>query len=136
MKGVKDFSAETTARVFFNEVITKWGIPQAVISDRGAAYCSRFFSCIVKMLGIKHRISSARSPRTNGMCEALVKRTSDLLRIYAKDDSQIDDVLPLCEMCLRATNHSDLKLSPYEIHFGRKMRVGLPAELTFILNCG
>jgi len=130
LRAVKDFSAETTARVFFNEVITKWGIPEVVISDRGASFCSRFFSCIVKMLGIKHRISSARSPRTNGMCESLVKRASDLLKVYAKDDSHLDDVLPLCEMCLRASNHSNIKLSPYEIHMGRKMWVGLPVELT------
>jgi len=64
------------------------------------------------------------------MCESLVKRASDLLKVYAKDDSHIDDILPLCEMCLRASNHSNLKLSPYEIHTGCKMRVGLPVEFT------
>ena len=130
LKAVPDLSAQTAARVFFNEVITKFGVPSILISDRGSAFCSKFFTYLVHLLGIKHRISSARSPRTNGLCEALVKRTSDLLRIYSKDDSFIEDSLPLCEMCLRATNHSTLKLSPYEIHMGRKMNVGMPAELS------
>jgi len=130
LKGVSDFSAETTARVFFSEVITKWRIPEIVISDRGASFCSKFFTCIVKMLGIKHRISSAKSPQTNGICESLVKRASDLLKIYAKDDTFVDDSVPLCEMCLTATSHIDLKLSPFEIHMGLKMNVRLRVELT------
>jgi len=82
------------------------------------------------MLGIKHRISSAKSPQTNGICESLVKRASDLLKIYAKDDTFVDDSVPLCEMCLTATSHIDLKLSPFEIHMGLKMNVRLRVELT------
>ena len=81
-------------------------------------------------MGIKDRISSARSPRTNRLCEALVKRCSDLLKIYVKDDPFIQDSLPLCEMCLRATNHTQLKLSPFEIHMGRKLNVGMSADLS------
>jgi len=87
-----------------------------------------FFTCLVQLLGIKHRISSARSPCTH-LCEVLVKRCSDLLTIYAKDDSFMEDSLPLCEMCLRATKHTQLKLSPFEIHIGRKLNVGMRAEL-------
>jgi len=33
-------------------------------------------------------------------------------------------------MCLRATNRSQIKLSPLEIHMGRKVNVGMPTELT------
>jgi len=130
LKAVPDLSAETTARVFFYEVIRKRGIPQVLVSDCRSVFYSKCFTRVVQLLGVKHRISSARSPRTNGMCDSLVKRSSDMLKLYAKDDSFVDDVLPLCEMCLRATNHTQIKLSPYEIHMGRKMNVGIRAELT------
>ena len=36
-------------------------------------------------------------------------------------------------MALRATNHTHINLSPFELTFGRKMSVGMPAELTDVL---
>ena len=64
---VKNMDAETTAKVFFKEVISKFGIPEMVISDRGASFCSKFFSTLMTLLKVKHRISAARAPRSNGL---------------------------------------------------------------------
>jgi len=36
-------------------------------------------------------------------------------------------------MALRATNRTQLQLSPFELTFGRKMSIGIPAELTDVL---
>ena len=87
-----------------------------VISDRGASFCSKFFSTLMSLLNVKHRISAARAPRSNGLAESLVKRLSDLIKIYVKTDSEIEDYLPLIEMILRSTTHSKLKISPHEVH--------------------
>jgi len=133
LRTVEDMKAETAAITFFESVVTLFGIPRVIVSDRGASFCSRFFSTLVQLLGIKHRISSARSPRTNGLAESLVQRVSGLVKLYAKDDLQIPDILPFSSMALRATNHTKLQLSPYELTFGRKMSIGMPAELTDVL---
>jgi len=121
---VKTMDAETTAKVFFKEVISKFGIPEMVISDRGASFCSKFFSTLMTLLKVKHRISAARAPRSNGLAESLVKRLSDLIKIYVKTDSEIEDYLPLIEMILRSTTHSNLKISPHEVYFGSRMNLG------------
>ena len=121
---VKSMDAETTAKVFFKEVISKFGIPEIVISDRGASFCSKFFSTLMTLLKVKHRISAARAPRSNGLAESLVKRLSDLIKIYVKTDSEIEDYLPLIEMILRSTTHSKLKISPHEVCFGSRMNLG------------
>jgi len=42
----------------------------------------------------------------------------------------MENVLPLCELYMRCTNHTKLKLSPFEVVFGRKMPLGLPFDLS------
>ena len=121
---VPSLDAETTARVFFKEVVSRFGIPTQVSSDRGSAFMSTFFTTLMKLLNIKHRISAAKAPRSNGLAEALVKRLSDLIKIYVKNDSEIEHYLPLIEMSLRATAHTQLKLSPFQIIHGCRMNVG------------
>jgi len=123
-------SAETTAKTFFESVVVNYGVPKCLVTDRGAAFCSKFFATLAKLLGVKHRISSAKSPRTNGLAEQLVQRISSLLRTYASDDQSIETALPLCELCIRCTSHTKLKISPYEVVFGRKMQLGLPFDLS------
>ena len=43
-----------------------------------------------------------------------MKRLSDNLKFYAKDDYAIEEVIPLIEIILRATPHSKLMLSPQD----------------------
>jgi len=93
-----------------------------------------FFSTLAKLVGIKHRISSARGPRTNGLAEILVQRVSNLVKLYAKDELDIPDILPFCALALRATNHIQLQFSPFELTFGRKMSLGIQVELTDVLR--
>ena len=73
--------------------------------------------------------SASRTARSNGQAEALVKRLSEHLKFYAKDDYTIEEVILIIEVNLRATPHSKLLISPYEIVFGRPMRIGIPGDL-------
>ena len=58
----------------------------------------------------------------------MVKRLSEHLKFYAKDDYSIEEVIPLIEMNLRAATHSKLGISSYELVFGRSMPLGIPGN--------
>jgi len=58
---VPSLDAETTARVFFKEVISRFGIPRQVSSDTGSAFVAKFFTTLMKLLNIKHRITAAKA---------------------------------------------------------------------------
>jgi len=45
------------------------------------------------------------------------------LKLNAEDDLEIERVLPLIAMNMRATEHSRVKLSPFEVMYGRQMCV-------------
>ena len=89
---------------------------------------SALFAHVNAMLGIRHVTSASRTARSNGQAEALVKRLSEHLKFYAKDDYSIEEVIPIIEVNLWATPHSKLLISPYEIVFGRPMRIGIPSD--------
>ena len=79
-------------------------------------------------MGVQLTTSASKAARSNGESENLVKMLSQGLKLYAKDDKQIEDVLPVIAMGLRSTAHTVTKISPYEVCFGRQMNVNTPGQ--------
>uniref|UniRef100_A0A2N9EFL0 Integrase catalytic domain-containing protein n=1 Tax=Fagus sylvatica TaxID=28930 RepID=A0A2N9EFL0_FAGSY len=60
-------------RFFWKNVITRFGIPWAAISDNGTQFESRLFKGFCSDLGIKNFFSSPGYPQSNGQAEASSK---------------------------------------------------------------
>jgi len=125
---VPDQTADTTAKAIIKHIVPFWGIHFSLYSDKVPSFMSALFVHVNAMLGIRHVTSASRTARSNGQAEALVKRLSEHLKFYAKDDYSIEEVIPIIEVNLRATPHSKLLISPYEVVFGRPMRIGIPRD--------
>ena len=125
---VQDMTAETTARAIVHHIIPYWGTGFSLYSDKSPSFVNALFANINQLLGIRHVTSAARTARSNGLAEAMVKRLSEHLKFYAKDDYTMEEVLPLIEVNLRAIPHSKLAISPNEIVFARPMRIGIPGD--------
>ena len=125
---VPDQTADTTAKAIVQHIVPLWGAQFSLYSDKAPSFLSTLFAHVNAMLGIRHVTSAARTARSNGQEEALVKRLSEHLKFYAKDDYNIEEVIPIIEVNLRATPHSKLLVSPYEIVFGRPMRIRVPGD--------
>ena len=126
LQAVKDLTAFTTAMVFFEHVVAQYGQPILVLSDREPAFGGVLFKHMAKLLNITYKTSSATTARSNGLAESCVKRASELLKIYAKDNTEIEDVLPVLEMALRSTANTRLGLSTYQLVYGKEMPVNEP----------
>ena len=124
-----DMSAITTAKVFVRDVVSIFGIPETVISDRGSNFTSQLFTELNKLLGVKQKISATFSARSNGKCESLVKQIGIEIKLYAKDDLTIEQVLPLILMGLRTSVNTQTNVSPYEAVFGSVMPLGSPVAM-------
>jgi len=123
---VRDTTAEVTARALVANIVPLWGIGWTLYSDKAPAFMSTLFAQVNKCLGIRHITSAARTARCNGMAEATVKRLSEHLKFYAKDDLSVEDAIPIIEMNLRATSLTKLMISPYEICFWTLFTFGSP----------
>jgi hypothetical protein len=65
----EDITAEETAALYIKHVFAHFGLPTKVISDRDPRFMSKFIQAVCKVTGVKHALSTAYHPRTNGQSE-------------------------------------------------------------------
>ncbi|XP_025703025.1 uncharacterized protein [Arachis hypogaea] len=60
-------------KFMWRQVITRFGIPETVISDNGTQFTDKKFTEFLASLGIKQKFSSIEHPQTNGQVESANK---------------------------------------------------------------
>ena len=60
-------------KFIWKNIITRFGVPNSLISDNGLQFDSRAFRKFCSNLGIKNRFSSPVYPQGNGQAEAVNK---------------------------------------------------------------
>ncbi|CAI7815074.1 unnamed protein product [Closterium sp. NIES-54] len=114
-------TAEATARLFFDRIITIHGIPATLISDRDPKFTSKFWKELMGLLGTKLAMSFAYHPQTDGQTERLNQVVEQLLRTTCKDDvSHWDTQLPTLEFAYNNASHAATGKTPFFLCYGRK----------------
>nr|GFC40108.1 reverse transcriptase domain-containing protein [Tanacetum cinerariifolium] len=54
---------------FLKSLFSRFGIPQAIISDRGTYFCSDQFTRVMIKYGVTHWLATAYHPQTTGQVE-------------------------------------------------------------------
>ena len=79
---LKTTDATEFVHLFLNNVIHLHGIPDSIISDRGSIFTSHFWKSLTSMMDLKHRLSTAFYPQTNGQTECMNQTVEQYLHIY------------------------------------------------------
>ncbi|XP_064485157.1 uncharacterized protein LOC135397482 [Ornithodoros turicata] len=122
---IPDITAETVARFFVAEWISRYGAPLRITSDRGRQFESRLFHQLSRLFGYTHRKTTAYHPAANGLVERCHRQLKSALRAYP-DPSNWVDHLPLVLLGLRCVIRDDLGCSTAELLYGTTLR--LPGE--------
>ena len=69
--GDGELSTPATAKLFFNNIVRSFSIPQAVVHDKDPQFTSSFWSALFEMLESRVVLSSA--PSTNGWLDEMSK---------------------------------------------------------------
>jgi len=119
-------TATACADAFIACWVARYGVPDAIISDRGVQFCSEVWSVLMKKLGVQHRLTTAYHPQANGMIERFHRQLKDALRSRS---ASIDWAkhLPWVMLGLRAAPKEDSGLSAAELMFGAPL--ALPGQL-------
>lgn len=78
----KEETALTTARMYHEHAYRRFGLPRAMISDRGPQFASQVFQELCTRIGVKSRLSTAFHPQTDGQTERMNREIGVFLRIY------------------------------------------------------
>ena len=118
--------ATTCARVLVKNWICQYGVPDSIHSDQGKNIESQVFEEMCHLLNINKTRSTAYHPEGNGQVENLHNTLKTMLKARVDDDPQgWDEQLDLWMMAFRSSFHSSTEQTPFELLFGREMRIPL-----------
>jgi len=70
---VKDCTGATTKKFLFEYVLTKFGCPKVLISDRGTHFLNEMISMLIEEFLVYHQKSTPYHPQANGTVQAFNK---------------------------------------------------------------
>ena len=111
----------------FRRLFVTFGVPTEISSDGGSEFIASETKDFYERWGIKHRLSSAYLPSSNGRAELAVKSTKRLLMDNISPNGDLNnDKMVRALLVQRNTPDPGCKLSPAQILFGRPLRDSLP----------
>ncbi|SAL96256.1 hypothetical protein [Absidia glauca] len=124
-------TSEGLASLFITHIFRLHGLPQDIVSDRGALFTSKFWQELTRRLHIKSNLSTAFHPQSDGQTERTNSILEQYLRMYSnhQQDNWVD-LLPLAEFSYNNAVQSSIKCSPFYANQGRHPR----ANITSVVN--
>ena len=125
---IPDINAETVIDSLTHHWISVYGVPEIVTTDRGSQFSSQLFTQLMESWGIRHTMTTAYHPESNGMVERLHRRLKESLVALGRGERhQWYWKLPMTMLAIRTTVKPDIGASPSELVFGEGVTV--PGQL-------
>nr|GFB76615.1 reverse transcriptase domain-containing protein [Tanacetum cinerariifolium] len=113
---------------FLKSLFTRFGSPQAIISDRGTYFCNDQFAKVMLKYGVIHRLSTAYHPQTSGQVEVSNRGLKRILgRTIGENRASWSDKLDDALWAFRAAYKTPIGCTPYKLVYGKACH--LPIEL-------
>ncbi|KAK3105624.1 hypothetical protein FSP39_002098 [Pinctada imbricata] len=128
---LKTQSATEVATALFANIISRYGAPSILFSDRGRNFMSNLIGALCEIFEISRHHTSSYHPNTNGLVERQNSVIAQCLRTYcAKDQGKWPSFLPGIMMSFRkAISAHSTEYSPFYLMFGEEMRLPFDADL-------
>ena len=123
---LRNMEASTCVDNFISGWVARFGVPATVTTDRGTQFTSSVWAAACKRLGIKHVLTTAFHPQSNGMVERVHRQIKDGLRARGAGAAWHSH-LPWVLLGLRAAPKEDSGVSSAELVQGTPLI--LPGQL-------
>ena len=127
----KNQEAETVAKLLYENIISRFGCPDELLSDLGRQFTSKVLRAMCELYSIKQTFTSPYHPQTNAACERLNSFIIQSIRAYnTKDQNNWPKLIPAIMMAYRCTPAvKSTELSPFQTLFGENMQIPADADL-------
>jgi hypothetical protein len=76
------------ATLFLDHYVKRFGLPTTIVCDRDPKFTGIFWKQLMHSLGVKHNMSTARHPQTDGQSERTNQTVEQILRSYCAYNQQ------------------------------------------------
>ena len=130
-RALPDNSAVSTAKFIYEQIITRYGVPLQLTSDRGGHFVNHVIRLLTTEFKICHSLSSPYYPRANGQAEATNRiLVSIIYKSCAVEGEDWEDNLPSALWAYRTAYKVTTGHTPFQLMFGQEAVV--PAEFMIL----
>ena len=117
---------------FLKQNFNLYGLPEKIKSDKGGAFISKDYMEFCKSKNIEIEYCTPRIHTATGAVERAIQTIKNLILANLEDELYLTECVNRALKVMRFTIHTGLKLTPFELHHGRKPRT----ELTNLVKDG
>ena len=115
----ESMTAADFAQLFIDNIVRLHGLPAEVISDRGIQWNNEFWKSLCSLLKIKHKMSSAYHPQTDGQTERMNRTLEEMLRAYIPvTGDNWSRSLACAEFAINNAKQASTKETPFFLNYG------------------
>ncbi|KAJ1571639.1 hypothetical protein NDA11_002906 [Ustilago hordei] len=128
----KTVTAKQTAVLLYGHMVRLFGYPDHMVSDRGRQFISGAWKAFAEQMGVKHSLSTAYHPQTDGQTERVNQVVEQYLRMYCNyEQNDWADLLDTAAFVYNNTVHNSIGVSPFFACYGwnPKAHPDIPQQL-------
>ncbi|SYW77577.1 uncharacterized protein UHO2_02385 [Ustilago hordei] len=115
----KTVTAKQTAVLLYGHMVRLFGYPDHMVSDRGRQFISGAWKAFAEQMGVKHSLSMAYHPQTDGQTERVNQVIEQYLRMYCNyEQNDWADLLDTAAFVYNNMVHNSIGVSPFFACYG------------------
>lgn len=115
-------NAQSIASLLRKEILTRWGLPDFILSDRGAQFVSTLFQELCQRWSVKPKLTTSYHPQTN-MTERINRTLKCMISAYVDyNHRKWDQYLPELRFAINSAVQETIGMTPAELQLGRKLQ--------------
>ncbi|SYW79554.1 uncharacterized protein UHO2_04197 [Ustilago hordei] len=125
-------TAKQTAVLLYGHMVRLFGYPDHMVSDQGRQFISGAWKAFAEQMGVKHSLSMAYHPQTNGQTERVNQVIEQYLRMYCNyEQDDWANLLDTAAFVYNNTVHNSIGVSPFFACYGwnPKAHPDIPQQL-------
>nr|KYP34710.1 Pro-Pol polyprotein [Cajanus cajan] len=120
--------AANVQKFVWKNIITRFDIPHAIISDNGLQFTDKKFNTFLENLGIQHRFTSVEHPQSNSQAETANKVIlTELKKRLGSAKGTWAEELPEVLWAYKCTPQSSTKETPFRLAYSTNAMI--PVEV-------
>ncbi|XP_035206088.1 uncharacterized protein K02A2.6-like [Stegodyphus dumicola] len=121
---LEEITAELVSKAFYDHWVSRFGVPQCIVTDQGRQFTSQMFKNLAAICGAKLLHTTPYHPQCNGKIERFHRTLKAAIK--AHNNVKWSDMLPTILLGLRAAIRDGTNYSVAQMVYGTNIR--LPGE--------